>query len=199
MFSSTTSEAAGFLSTVAGVSRPNVQLFFTVTLGMVQDADSITGHGWLVHVCDLRPRSRGHVRLKSADPFDAPEIQFNFFRGESTMDTLVGGIRRVRAIMAQPAFRDHLDFEMAPGKDAQSDGALQAYIRENCATLYHPTSTCRMGHGPMDVVDPATLREHGMERLRVIDASVMPEIVSANTMAATYCIAEKGADLVKTT
>lgn len=199
MFSSTTSEAAGFLSTVAGVSRPNVQLFFNVTLGMVQDADSITGHGWLVHVCDLRPQSRGHVRLKSADPFEAPEIQFNFFRGESTMDTLVGGIKRVREIMAQPAFRDHLDFEMAPGKDAQSDGALQAYIRENCATLYHPTSTCRMGQGPMDVVDPATLRVHGMERLRVIDASVMPEIVSANTMAATYCIAEKGADLVKTT
>ncbi len=197
MLSSTTSEAAGFLSTVPGVTRPNVQLFFNVTLGMVQDAGSLLGHGWLVHVCDLRPKSRGHVRLKSADPYDGPEIQFNFFRGESTMDTLVGGIRQVRALTAQSAFRQHLDFEMAPGKDAGSDGALQAYIRENCATLYHPTSTCRMGSGPMDVVDPAGLRVHGIERLRVIDASVMPEIVSANTMAATYCIAEKGADLVK--
>lgn len=197
MFASTTSEAAGFLSTVAGVARPDVQLFFNVTLGMVQDADSITGHGWLVHVCDLRPNSAGHVRLKSADPFEAPEIQFNFFRGESTMDVLVGGIKLVREIMAQPAFQNHLAEETAPGEDVQSDGAIQAYIRENCATLYHPVGSCRMGRGPMDVVDPATLEVHGIGKLRVIDASIMPSIVSANTMAATYCIAEKGADLVK--
>ena len=197
MLASTTSEAGGFFSTVAGVRRPNIQLFFNVTLGMVQDAASIFGHGWLVHVCDLRPHSSGHIRLKSADPYETPEILFNFFRGDSTMDALVAGIKRVREITAQAPFKKHFDQELVPGEDVTSDGALQAYIRQNCATLYHPVGTCRMGRGPMDVVDPATLKVHGMEGLRVIDASIMPEIVSANTMAATYCIAEKGADLIK--
>ena len=101
-----------------------------------------------------------------------------------------------RTIIGQHAFLPHLDHEVTPGADIDSDGGLEAYIRQTCGTLYHPVGTCRMGHGAEAVVDPSTLGVHGVEGLRVIDASIMPTIVSGNTMAATYCIAEKGADLV---
>ena len=94
-------------------------------------------------------------------------------------------------------FEPHLDAEIDPGPEVQSDGALDAFIRERAGTLFHPVGTCAMGRGEQAVVDPETLRVHGVGGLRVIDASIMPTIVSANTVAATYCLAEKGADLIK--
>jgi choline dehydrogenase len=150
-----------------------------------------------MHVCQLRPGSIGRLQLKSADPAEKPSILYNFFRGDSTMDALRAGVRIARNIIAQSPFRPHLDREVDPGPDEQSDGALDAFIRRTVGTLFHPVGTCAMGTGPDAVVDPATLRVHGVEGLRVIDASIMPTIVSANTVAATYCIAEKGADLIR--
>ena len=196
LFASTTAEGGAFVSTVPGVERPDVQLFFCAAVANTQNAAGFTGHGFLLHVTDLRPKSVGRLRLNSADPRRKPAILYNFFRGEATMDALREGFRICRKLVQQPAFARHLDHEVSPGPETESDGAIDAFIRQTVGTLFHPVGTCSMGVGPEAVVDPASLRVHGVEGLRVIDASVMPAIVSANTMAATYCIAEKGADLI---
>jgi choline dehydrogenase len=197
LFSSTTGEGGAFLSTTEGVERPDIQLFFCTGRANTQVASGFTGHGFLMHVCQLRPGSIGRLSLKSADPAEKPSILYNFFRGDSTMEALRAGIRIARKIMAQPQFAPHLAAEIDPGPEAESDGALDAFIRQSVGTLFHPVGTCAMGRGPQSVVDPASLRVHGVDGLRVIDASIMPTIVSANTVAATYCLAEKGADLVR--
>jgi len=197
LFSSTTGEGGGFVSTNPASDRPDVQLFFCTGRANTQAASGFTGHGFLMHVCQLRPGSIGRLGLKSASADDKPSIIYNFFRGDSTMDVLRGGIRLARHIMEQKPFEPHLDAEVDPGPEVQSDGALDAFIRERVGTLFHPVGTCAMGRGEQAVVDPQTLRVHGVAGLRVIDASIMPTIVSANTVAATYCLAEKGADLAK--
>jgi choline dehydrogenase-like flavoprotein len=135
--------------------------------------------------------------LRSADPEVKPSIVFNVFRDASTMDALREGVRMIRRIVAQSPLARHRGREVDPGPEVESDGAIDAFIRETVGTLFHPVGTCAMGQGPEAVVDPATLRVHGTEGLRVIDASIMPAIVSGNTVAATYCLAERGADLVK--
>ena len=197
LFASTTAEGGGFLSTVPGSDRPDIQLFFCTAVGNTQNAEGFAGHGFLMHVCQLRPGSVGRLSLKSADPSEKPSILFNFFRGASTMDALREGIRIARRIVAQSAFAPHVEREVSPGPDAESDGALDAFIRQTVGTLFHPVGTCSMGVGPDAVVDPSSLRVHGIEGLRVVDASIMPALVSANTVAATYCLAEKGADLIR--
>lgn len=196
LFASTTGEGGAFVSTRRGDDRPDIQLFFCTSVGNAQNAGSMFGHGFLMHVCELRPGSVGRLRLVDADPKTPPSIIYNFFRGASSMNALKEGITIARKIIGQTAFVPHLGHEVTPGPEIDSDGALEAYIRQTCGTLYHPVGTCAMGHGPDAVVDPSTLAVHGIEGLRVIDASVMPTIVSGNTMAATYCIAEKGADLL---
>jgi choline dehydrogenase len=197
LFSGTTCESGAFVSTVPGVERPDIQLFFCAAIANTQNASGFTGHGVLLHVTDLRPKSIGRLTLKSADPKVKPSILYNFFRGEGTMDALREGFKICRELVKQPAFAPHQLVEVDPGPEVQSDGAIEAFIRQTVGTLFHPVGTCSMGVGPEAVVDPRNLRVHGVEGLRVIDASVMPAIVSANTMSATYCIAEKGADLIK--
>jgi choline dehydrogenase-like flavoprotein len=197
VFASTTAEGGGFVSSVPGVERPDLQLFFCTAVGNTQNAAGFTGHGFLLHATDLRPKSVGRLRLKSADPAVKPSIVFNFFRGDSTMAALREGVWIGRRIVAQAPFARHFGREVDPGPEVESDGAIDAWIRNSVGTLFHPVGTCAMGTGEGAVVDPATLRVHGIDGLRVIDASVMPAIVSANTVAATYCLAEKGADLVK--
>ena len=197
VFASTTAEAGGFISTRPEIERPDAQLFFCAGVANTQNAAGFTGHGFLLHVTELRPNSVGNISLKSADPHEKPSILFNFFRDKSTMHTLREGVKIIRDIVSQPAFKPHLDREGSPGPDVQSDGAIEAFIRQTVGTLFHPVGTCSMGHGEMAVVDPTNLRVHGIKALRVVDASVMPAIVSANTVAATYCVAEKASDLIK--
>ncbi len=197
LFASTTAEAGGFVCTDPASDRPDIQLFFCAGRANTQAASGFTGHGFLVHACQLRPGSIGSLSLKSADPADKPAIRFNFFREPDAMAPLRAGIRIARAITAQPGFAAHLDAEVDPGADVDSDGALDAFIREKVGTLFHPVGTCAMGRDERAVVDPATLRVHGVAGLRVVDASVMPSLVSANTVAATYCVAEKAADLIR--
>ncbi len=196
-FTSNTAEAGGFVRSHEGADRPDLQLFFCTTIASAQAADSFFAHGWAMHATDLRPYSRGHVGLHSPDPFEQPLIQHNFCQDDRDMQNLVRGIHIMRKITDQPAFKDHVGMEMEPGRDVQSDDDLRNYIKSHCMTMYHPTSTCAMGTGADAVTDPASLRVHGMEGLRVIDASVFPCVTSGNTMAPTVAVAEKGADLVK--
>ena len=146
----------------------------------------------------LRPQSRGQVEIASADPADPPRIHFDFLQTEDDRETLRAGLRLIRRLATQPSLASFIRRELAPGPSVVSDDDLDAHIRASSGTSNHPAGTCRMGPGddPMAVVD-AGLRVRGVERLRVVDASVMPAIVSGNTVAATYCLAERGADLVK--
>ena len=196
-FTSNTAEAGGFVRSHDGADRPDLQLFFCTTIASAQAADSFFAHGWAMHATDLRPYSRGHVGLHSPDPFEQPLIQHNFCQDDRDMQNLVRGIHIMRKITDQPAFKAHVGQEMEPGRDVQSDDELRNYIKSHCMTMYHPTSTCAMGTGADAVTDPVSLRVHGMEGLRVIDASVFPCVTSGNTMAPTVAVAEKGADLVK--
>ncbi len=152
-------------------------------------------NGITLSVCGLHPESRGRVALKSADPLERPAIHLNYLTAERDRETIVGAIRLARKIAQQPALSRHVRREHAPGPLAQSDAELFDWARTSAATIYHPVGTCRMGNGPDAVVD-ARLRVHGMAGLRVIDASIMPNITSGNTNAPALVIGEKGAEMI---
>jgi choline dehydrogenase len=151
--------------------------------------------GFTASVWQCHPASRGTLEIRSADPFDSPRIDPNYLAEPIDRDTMVAGVKMLREIYRQPAFRDHWEEEVLPGPAATSDTDILNFIREQGSTVFHCSGTCRMGLDEMAVVDPE-LRVRGIEGLRVIDASVMPVVTSANTNAASVMIGEKGADLV---
>jgi choline dehydrogenase len=185
----------GFLRTNEAVATPDVQTHI-----MLFSADTIGGplHSFSGVTCPvivLRPESRGTVHIKSVDPRLPPAIQPNYLSAAKDRDTTVAGIRALRRIMSAPAITPFIETEHEPGPACASDEDLIDYVRRRGSTVYHPTSTCRMGDDATAVVD-ARLRVRGFERLRVVDASVMPALVSGNTNAAVIMIAEKGADMI---
>ena len=151
--------------------------------------------GCTIPVALLRPESRGHVKIVSADPFEAPEIQPNYLAELKDREVLVAGVQAMRRIMQQPAMQPFIAAEHEPGPDIVDDASMLDYIRQRCRSGYHPVGTCRMGNDEGAVVDER-LRVHGIQGLRVIDASIMPTLVSGNTNAPTIMIAEKGADMI---
>ena len=189
-------EAGGFIRSAPDVDRPDLQLHFVV--GKLVDHGRTTplGHGYSCHVCLLRPKSRGSVTLASADPFAAPRIDPNFLAERDDVERLVRGFRETRRILAQPALATHGARELAASAKAVSDAEIEAFIRANADTIYHPVGSCRMGRGAGNVVD-AELRVHGIDALRVVDASIMPSIVSGNTNAPTIMIATKAVDMIR--
>lgn len=187
--------AGAFLRTREGLETPDVQFHF-----ILFSADSLGGNlhpfpGFTASVCQLRPESRGFVRIKSSDPAEPPAIQPRYLSSPFDVDTILAGIRLQRTIMGQPAMQHYIAEERTPGPACSSDADLLAYARASGTTIFHPTSTCRMGSDPAAVVDER-LRVHGLSGLRVVDASVMPTVVSGNTNAAVVMIAEKGADMI---
>ena len=186
--------AGGFFRSAPDVDRPNVQVTFWTYSVERRDAGGVVLHpfsGFTANAVLLRPQSRGHVRAKSADTRQAPEIQYNFLSGEEDGRTLVAGVRMLRAILAQPAMRAFTEKELLPGPAASTDADLLAYAREKGNSVYHPVGTCALG----TVVD-SELRVKGVGRLRVADASVMPTVPSGNTNAPTLMIAERAADFL---
>jgi 4-pyridoxate dehydrogenase len=144
----------------------------------------------------LHPKSRGAVSIASADPFDLARVRFNFFSEPDDLATLRDGIRAMREILRRPELDAFRGPETAPGADVVDDAALDAHIRQTCVTVHHPLGTCRMGGDEGAVVD-ATLKVRGIDGLRVVDASVMPDMVSGNIHAAVLMIAERAADLIR--
>ncbi len=152
-------------------------------------------HGFMANVYPLRPLSRGTITLRGADPMESPAIQPNYLAEEADRRTLIDGVRALRRIFAQPAFDNYRGEELAPGPGIETDDEIDAWIRQTADTVFHPVGTCKMGTDTMAVVD-AALRVHGIDSLRVADASVMPRITSSNTHAPTVMIAEKAAEMI---
>lgn len=143
----------------------------------------------------MHPESRGEVRLRSADPRDPPRIHYNFFTVPTDMATLLEGVKRGRDVCMQPQLAPYRGKELMPGPDVTTDAQFEAWIRKVALTAHHPAGTCRMGTDPEAVVDPQ-LRVRGVERLRIVDASVMPDMVTAHINACVFMIAEKGSDMI---
>ncbi|MBE7367272.1 GMC family oxidoreductase [Ramlibacter pallidus] len=189
-------EAGGFIRSSPAEAIPDLQLHFVIGKLVDHGRKTVFGHGYSCHVCLLRPKSRGSVGLKSADPLAAPRIDPNFLADPDDVQRLVRGFKAMRNILAQPALAGHRGRELAASAGARTDAEIEAFVRNHADTIYHPVGTCRMGTGPLDVVD-AQLRVHGLEGLRVVDASIMPTIVGGNTNAPVIMIGEKAADLVR--
>jgi choline dehydrogenase len=187
--------AGGFFRTHPDALTPDVQVHFIIFSGDASGAALHPFPGFIASVCQLRPESRGFVRIKSADPAIPPAIAPRYLSSRFDCDTVVAGMKLLRQIMSRPAMRRYIAEERAPSPACRSDADLLAFARATGSTVFHPTSTCRMGSDPNAAVD-ARLRVHGVECLRVIDASIMPTVVSGNTNAAVVMIAEKGADMI---
>ncbi len=188
-------EAGGFLRTRPVLDIPDIQVSFVPGLSLDTTRGKQGRHGYLSHFYLMRPKSRGQVAITSADPFATPIIAPNSMAEEADRRVMRDGVRLVRDIMAQPAFARYRGGEISPGADVQSDEGIDSWLRANATTVWHPVGTCKMGSGEDAVVD-SKLRVHGIEGLRVVDASVMPEIIGGNTAAPTIMIAEKAADMI---
>jgi choline dehydrogenase len=187
--------AGAFLRTRPELATPDVQIHFLIFSADTAGAGLHPFPGFMTSICQLRPESRGFVRIKSNDSAAAPAIQPRYLSSRFDCDTVIAGMKQLRGVMDKPAMRRYIAEERAPGPTCASDADLLAYARETGTTVYHPTSTCRMGSDANAVVDER-LRVRGIEGLRVIDGSVMPTVVSGNTNAAVVMIAEKGAEMI---
>ncbi len=191
-------EAGGFIRSTAGVEHPDLQYHFLPIAINYDGSNPHRGHGFQAHVGPMRPTSAGCVRLRSADPREAPSILFNYMATEGDRQEMRAAVRLTREVFAQSAFDPYRGPELAPGADVQSDAEIDAFVRAKAESAYHPSCTCKMGpdSDPMAVVD-AECRVYGIERLRVVDASIMPSIPSCNLNAPTIMLAEKAADLIR--
>jgi choline dehydrogenase len=191
-------QVAVFARTRPELATPDVQ-FHVILFSADKPGGSLHPFsGWTVSVCQLRPESRGHLALKSRDPAMAPAIHPNYLATETDRRTIVEGLKLARRIQAQAPLAPFNRREVVPGDGHPDDAALLAFARATGGTIFHPTSTCRMGPAddPAAVCDPA-LRVRGLDGLRVADASIMPTVVSGNTNAPTIMIGEKAADLIR--
>ena len=188
-FTSNVAEAGGFVASDAGRDRPNLQFHFIPAYLHDHGRRLSLGYGLTLHVCDLSPKSRGRISLRSPDPMAAPQIAANYLGDSDDLVVLRNGLKIARAILQAPALAGHISRETLPGPSVCTDAQLDADIRARAETIYHPVGTCRMGSDPDSVTDPQG-RVRGIENLRVIDASLMPQIIAGNTNAPTMMIAE---------
>ena len=190
-------EAGGFIRSHPGVEHPDLQYHFLPIAASYDGSSTQPGHGFQAHVGPMRPTSRGSIQLKSADPRQAPAIRFNYLETEQDRFEFRMGIKLTREIFAQKAFDPYRGPELAPGPDVKSDAEIDTHLRRKAESAYHPSGSCKMGLAtdPMAVVDDAG-RVHGVAGLRVIDASIMPNVVSGNLNAPTIMMAEKLSDAI---
>jgi len=188
-------EAGGFIRSDAKLKWPDTQFHFLPAAVRYDGKRPIKGHGFMILTGPNKPKSRGYVRVKSADPYEHPSILFNYLDREEDREGFRRCVRLTREIINQPAMDPYLDGELSPGPAIQTDAEIDAFVRENLESTYHPCGTCRMGTDEMSVVDPE-LRVHGIEGLRVIDSSVFPNEPNGNLNAPTIMLAERAADLV---
>jgi len=189
-------EAGGFIRSEQGLRWPDIQFHFLPAAMRYDGKKPIKGHGFMVLTGPNKPKSRGHVRARSADPYEHPEILFNYLQREEDREGFRRCVRLTREIIGQPAMDRFRDGEIAPGPQVRSDAQIDAFVRANLESTYHPCGSCRMGEDELAVVD-SELRVRGIEGLRVIDSSVFPSEPNGNLNAPTIMLAERAADLVR--
>jgi choline dehydrogenase len=193
---SNVAEAGIFARTRAGLDVPDLQLIFGPAYYVNHGFDKRKEHCFGFGPTLITPESRGEITLKSADPLAAPAIRANYLSTETDLRVIVEGVRLCRRIAHSKAFAAYRGQEVLPGAAVTTDAEISEFVRGALQTLYHPVGTCKMGNDEMAVVD-SRLRVHGIDRLRVVDASIMPRIIAGNTNAPTVMIAEKAADLMR--
>jgi choline dehydrogenase-like flavoprotein len=196
MLTTNFAEAGGFVRSSPEETRPDLQFHFVIGKLINHGRTPTWGHGYSCHVCVLRPKSRGSVKLASNDALQAPLIDPGFMTDADDVQRMVKGFKRMRHLMNQPALAGFAGKELPLSATSQTDAQIEQFIRNNGDTIYHPVGSCRMGQGTMDVVD-ASLKVHGLQSLRVVDASIMPQLISGNTNGPTIMIAEKAADMIR--
>ncbi|MFZ5961230.1 choline dehydrogenase [Pseudomonas knackmussii] len=189
-------EAGGFIRTRPEFEWPNIQYHFLPVAINYNGSNAVKEHGFQAHVGSMRSPSRGRIQVTSRDPRKHPSILFNYMSTEQDWQEFRDGIRITREIMNQPALDPYRGRELSPGVDKKSDAELDAFIREHAETAFHPSCSCKMGEDDLAVVDGQG-RVHGMEGLRVVDASIMPLIITGNLNATTIMMAEKIADRIR--
>ena len=196
MLSSNAVETAGYVRSLPDLDKPDLQMGFIV--GLKDSANVIPRqHGCVALISLMRPKSRGTLRLTSSDPNNRPILSYDMLSHHEDLAALVRGIREMRRILSAPALKGYLGAEITPGVHAQTDSEVEAAVRARAATTYHPVGTCKMGPSTdsLAVVD-SQLRVHGIENMRVADASIMPTIIAGNTSAPTMMIGERAAAFI---
>jgi choline dehydrogenase len=189
-------ESGGFIRSEAGVKHPDLQYHFLPMAISYDGSAPASFHGFQAHVGPMRPTSRGSVKLRTVSPKEPPRILFNYMATEQDRKEMRAGIRLTREIFAQKAFDRFRGDAISPTQAVQTDAEIDAHIREHAESALHPSCTCRMGNDEMAVTD-GNGRVHGVAGLRVVDASVMPDVVSGNLNAPTIMLAEKLADAIR--
>ncbi len=189
-------ESCGFIRSKAGVPWPDLQYHFLPAAMRYDGKEAFDGHGFQLHIGHNKPKSRGFVRVRSADPAEAPQIRFNYLQHEDDREGFRACVRLTREIIAQPAMDPYRGEEIQPGSGVQSDEEIDRFVRQAVESAYHPCGSCRMGEDERAVVDSQT-RVHGLKGLRVVDSSIFPSIPNGNLNAPTIMLAERAADLIR--
>jgi choline dehydrogenase len=191
-------EAGAFIRSRPGVEHPDLQYHFLPIAMNYDGSNPADTHGFQAHVGPMRPTSSGRIRLRSADPKEPPSILFNYMATEGDREEMRAGVRLTREILSQGAFDPYRGPELSPGPEVRSDAEIDAFVRRKAESAYHPSCTCKMGpeSDPTAVVD-AECRVYGVKGLRVVDASIMPSIVSGNLNAPVIMLAEKASDMIR--
>ena len=192
---SNVAESGGFVKSDASQKRPNIQFHFLPTYLKDHGRQLMLGYGYTLHICDVTPKSRGSISLQTANPLDAPKINAAYLTEDEDWTNLINGYKLGREILNAQSFAKYSDKEVAPSGKVETDAEIKEDIRQRAESIYHPVGTCKMGNDAMAVVDNK-LRVHGVDGLRVVDASIMPNIVAGNTNAPSIMIAEKAADMI---
>jgi len=188
-------EGGGFVRSNEDVEYPNLMFHF-LPLAIRYDGSAPKGHGYQVHVGPMYSDARGSIKIRSRDPREHPALRFNYLSTDQDRREWVEAVRCARKILKQPAFDRFNAGELSPGPEVESDEEILDWVARDAETALHPSCTCRMGTDRMAVVDPGTLRVHGLDGIRVVDASLMPYVTNGNIYAPVMMIAEKAADLV---
>ncbi|HSG15647.1 MAG TPA: choline dehydrogenase [Anaerolineae bacterium] len=190
-------EAGGFVRSNDDVAYPNVMFHFLPVAIRYDGTLPSSGHGYQLHVGPMYSDARGSVKIKSVDPYTHPALRFNYLSTDQDRREWVEAVGCARNILEQPAFDDFSGGEISPGASVGNDAEILDWVARDGETAYHPSCTCKMGQGSMAVVDPKNMKVHGLEGLRVVDASVLPYVTNGNIYAPTMMVAEKAADLIK--